>query len=152
MAIAVDTNILWPLLDAEEPAVSILTPLLDGYNATDELVICAPVYAELLAGPGATVVALDAFLDATGITVDVALSRQLWQDAGFAFRAYAERRIAAGTTWPRRVLADFVIAAHALHTATALMTLNRDDFARIAPRLPLIVPSLETPLPPNDGS
>lgn len=64
MAIALDTNILWPLLDAEEPAVSILTPILDGYNATDGLVICAPVYAELLAGPGATTVALDAFLDA----------------------------------------------------------------------------------------
>ncbi len=152
MAIAVDTNILWPLLDAEEPAVSILTPILDGYNATDGLVICAPVYAELLAGPGATTVALDTFLDATGIMVDVALSRQIWQDAGFAFRAYAERRIAAGTTWPRRVLADFVIAAHALHVATALMTLNRDDFARIFPRLPLIVPSLETALPPGNGS
>lgn len=47
---------------------------------------------------------------------------------------------------------DFVIAAPALHVATALMTLNRDDFARIVPRLPLIVPSLETALPPGNKS
>jgi len=49
MTIALDTNVLWPLLRGDEPAVSILTPLLDGYNASDGLVVCGPVYAELLA-------------------------------------------------------------------------------------------------------
>jgi len=48
---------------------------------------------------------------------------------------------------PRRILADFIIGAHALHTASASMTLNRDDFARLFPGLPLIVPSLNPQSP-----
>lgn len=142
MTIALDTNVLWPLLRGDKPAVSILTPLLDGYNASDGLVVCGPVYAELLAGPGATVAALTAFLATTEIVVDVALPLTVWQESGLAFRAYAERRVASGAAWPRRVLADFIIGTHALHNATALMTLNRDDFVRIVPSLPLIVPNL----------
>ncbi len=149
MTIALDTNVLWPLLRGDEPAVSILTPLLDGYNASDGLVVCGPVYAELLAGPGATVAALTAFLATTEIVVDVALPLLVWQEAGLAFRAYAERRVASGAAWPRRVLADFIIGTHALHNATALMTLNRDDFARMVPSLPLIVPNLNTAHTPN---
>lgn len=151
MAVALDTNILWPLLRGDEPAVAVLTPLLDSYNASDGLVICGAVYAELLAGPGATVAALDEFLYGTEIAIDFALSPQIWQEAGLAFRAYAERRIAVGAIWPRRVLADFIIAVHALHNATALMTLNRDDFARILPALPLIVPDLNAPPMPDVG-
>ncbi len=145
MAIALDTNILWPLLRGDEPAVSILTPLLDGYNTSDGLVVCAPVYAELLAGPGATIAGLDAFLATTDIAVDFVLTPGVWQEAGLAFRMYAERRVASGVAWPRRLLADFVIGVHALHAATALMTLNRDDFARMVPSLSLIVPNLGTP-------
>ena len=145
MAIALDTNVLWPLLRGDEPAVSILTPLLDGYNTSDGLIVCGAVYAELLAGPGATIVSLDNFLVTTEISVDFTLSPIIWQEAGLAFRAYAERRAASGAVWPRRVLADFIIGVHALHNATALMTLNRDDFARSFPSLPLIVPDLEPP-------
>jgi len=150
MAIALDTNILWPLLRGDEPAVSILTPLLDGYNASDDLVVCAPVYAELLAGPGATVAALDAFLSTAEIAVDVVLPLAMWQEAGLAFRAYAERRAASGAVWPRRILADFIVGVHALRNATALMTLNRGDFARMVPSLPLIVPDLSAP--PTTGA
>ena len=144
MAVALDTNVLWPILRGHEPAVSILVPLLDGYNGSDGLVVCGPIYAELLAGPGATVAALDGFLAAAEIDVDFALSPVVWQEAGFAFREYAARRVAARVSWPRRILANFVIGIHALHNATALMTLNRDDFARIVPSLPLIVPDLDT--------
>lgn len=107
--------------------------------------MCAPVYAELLAGPGATVASLDAFLDGTGIAVDDAIPLTLWREAGLAYHAYAERRRASTGTLPRRILADFIIGAHALHRATALLTLNRGDFARMFPALPLIVPDLGAP-------
>jgi len=83
--------------------------------------VCAAVYAELLAGPGATVAALDAFLDGTGIAIDDALPLALWREAGLAYRAYAQRRL----------------------KATALLTLHRGDFARGFPSLPLIVPNLK---------
>lgn len=142
MPIALDTNIVRPVLAGIEPTASGLAALLERYNMDEGLVLCAPVYAELLAGPGATVPALEAFLSGTGITVDYVLSPVVWQEAGLAFRSYAERRRASVDTWPRRILADFIIGAHALHHATALMTLNRDDFARAFPSLPLRVPDL----------
>jgi predicted nucleic acid-binding protein len=142
MAIALDTNVVRLVLAGTQPAASILASLLEGYNASEGLVMCAPVYAELLAGPGATVTALDAFLAATGIALDHVLSLAVWQDAGLAFQAYAARRSGAGQALPRRILADFLIGAHALRNATALITLNADDFARLFPSLALIVPDL----------
>jgi predicted nucleic acid-binding protein len=152
MAIALDTNIVRPLLAGTEPAATILAPLLERYHASDGLVLCAPLYAELLAGPGASIAALQAFLSGTGIAVDFALSPVVWQEAGLAFRFYAERRLASGGTRPRRTLADFVIGAHALHHATALITLNGDDDARLFPSLALIVPDLNAPSsPPQAG-
>jgi len=142
VAIALDTNIVRPVLAGTQPAASILAPLLEAYNASDGLVVCAPVYAELLAGPGATIAVLDEFLAATGIAIDHTFPFVVWQDAGLAYQAYARRRSAAGQQLPRRILADFAIGAYALHHATALMTLNRDDFMRIFPSLPLIVPNV----------
>lgn len=147
MPIALDTNILWPMLTGLEPAASTLTSVLDSYNAGDGLVVCGPVYAELLAGPGATVSVVETSLARVGIVVDEALPLALWQEAGLAYRAYAERRLASGGALPRRILADFIIGAHALHKETALMTINRDDFARLFPSLPLIVPDLDTQPP-----
>ncbi len=144
MAIALDTNIPRPVLAGDRRAIT-LTPLLDGYNASDGLVVCAPVYAELLAGPATTVAELDAFLAATDIVVDFNLSPDVWRGAGLAFHAYAERRIAARDMWPRRILADFVIGMHALLGATALMTLDRAGFAPNFPTLALIVPVLSSP-------
>ena len=145
MAIALDTNIVWPLLAGTQPTASILTPILETYNSGDGLVICAPAYAELLAGPGASIAILDASLARVGIAVDDVIPLDLWQEAGLAYRAYAARRRAAGSGLPRRILADFIIGVHAVHKATALMTSNEGDFARFFPSLPLIVPDLEPP-------
>ena len=150
MAIALDTNIMRPLLAGTQPAASILGPLLETYNNSDGLVICAPVYAELLAGPGASVAVLDAALAKVAIKIDDVLPLALWQEAGLAYRAYAERRAAAVGTLPRRILADFIIGVHALRKATALMTLNHDEFARLFPSLSLIVPDL-TASPASDS-
>ncbi len=59
---------------------------------------------------------------------------------------WVSRRLSAA---PVLVLADFIIGVHALRNATALMTLNRDDFARMVPSLPLITPNINTPTAPN---
>jgi len=142
MAIALGTNIVWPLLAGTQPTASILTPILETYNGGEGLIIRAPVYAELLAGPGASVAILDASLVRVGIAVDDVIPLDLWQEAGLAYRAYAARRRAAGSGLPRRILADFIIGVHALHKATALMTSNEGDFVRFFPSLLLIVPDL----------
>lgn len=152
MAIALDTNIMRPLLAGTQPAASILASLLQTYNTRDGLVICAPVYAELLAGPGASVTVLDASLAMVAIAVDDMIPLGLWQEAGLTYRAYAQRRAAAGGSLPRRILADFIIGVHALRKATALMTLNQDDFARLFPSLPLIVPDLSASSTSESGS
>jgi predicted nucleic acid-binding protein len=147
MPIALDTNVLWPVLTEAQPAVSVLAPIIESYNTSDGLVVCGAVYAELLAGPGATASIVDASLARVGIVIDDALPLAIWREAGLAYRAYAERRLASEGALPRRILADFIIGAHALHTASALMTLNRSDFARLFPALPLIVPSLNPQSP-----
>ncbi|MDP9766499.1 putative nucleic acid-binding protein [Deinococcus enclensis] len=46
----------------------------------------------------------------------------------------------AGASLPRRIIADFLIGAHAEAYADALMTLNPGDFSTNFPSLPLIVP------------
>ncbi len=145
MAIALDTNVIWPVLAGTEPTASMLTPLLEGYSVSDGLVISAPVYAEALAGPGASIAGLDAALARAGIAVDDMLPLGMWREAGLAYRAYAERRWASGSTLPRRILADFIIGVHALRAATALLTTDREHFERRFPSRRLIVPDLTPP-------
>jgi predicted nucleic acid-binding protein len=84
--------------------------------------------------------ALDRFLAAGAIAVDLDLSRDVWLRAAAAYRAYAQRRQASGAGWPRRILADFVIGAHAELHADFLLTYNSDDFGRMFPGLAVIVP------------
>ncbi|MGH2387430.1 MAG: hypothetical protein ACRDIE_04440 [Chloroflexota bacterium] len=84
--------------------------------------------------------ALDRFLAAGAIAIDWDLSRDVWLRAAAAYRAYADRRRVAGGDRPRRILADFVIGAHAELHADLLLTYNSDDFGRMFPDLEVIVP------------
>lgn len=138
MPLAVDTNVLLPALrgDASPALVSYLERLLP----TPGLVLCAPVYAELAAAPGVTPAVLDRFLDAGQMHVDFDLSRAVWLQAAAAYRSYADRRQAAGAGWPRRLLADCVIGAHAVLHVDALLTFNGRDFGRLFPDLDLVEP------------
>lgn len=138
--LALDTNVVSPILNRAEPAAQHLSIFLDQCNQDNDLVVCGPVYAELLAGPHASVDLLDEFLDGVSVTVDHTLSLVIWRTAGDAFREYGERRVSSGHQWPRRILADFVIGAHALEYATALITFDGDDFRCMFPTLAIIAP------------
>ena len=62
----------------------------------------------------------------------------VWRAAGRAFQAYAARRKRHRDSGPRRILADFVIGAHATEKAHRLLTLD-DRFYRAAfPRLIIV--------------
>jgi predicted nucleic acid-binding protein len=61
----------------------------------------------------------------------------LWQLAGDRFALYAERRRSSGAETPRRILADFLIGAHALLRADSLMTFDTGFYARNYPELML---------------
>lgn len=137
MRTALDTNVLSALWSGEPSARGIDSAL---FKARSEggLVICAPVYCELLAYPSATQPFVREFLGETRILVDFLLDEQVWQKAEHAFVAYAQRRRRSRGGSPKRLLVDFVIAAHALLRADRLMTLDASRYRRDFPRLHII--------------
>lgn len=140
MPAAVDTNVLLPVIRGDTGSVDLLVPFLDRFIQSVGLVISAPVYAELAAAPGMQVAALDRFLTIGAIAVDLDLARDVWLRAATAYRSYADRRQASGGGWPRRILADFMIGAHAELRADLLLTYNGRDFGRMFPDLEVIEP------------
>ncbi|MDX2007780.1 MAG: type II toxin-antitoxin system VapC family toxin [Meiothermus sp.] len=122
MTTALDTNVLIGLWLPHHPFNQKAEAALEAAAAIGALVIAPPVYAELVAAPGKTRLWVDEFLDDVGIEVDWQISEATWLEAGESFAAYAQRRRKQNTQTPRRILADFVIGAHALHQADRLLT------------------------------
>jgi predicted nucleic acid-binding protein len=137
---ALDSNILNALLRQESNAAE-MAALLAGLQQTHTLVICPVGYAELLAGPGATVAYLQPFLASTGIVLDQLLSLSVWEEAGRAYGEYALRRKSSGGGLPRRLLADFMVGAHAAQACTALVTLDPQHYRLGFSELDVIVPA-----------
>jgi hypothetical protein len=96
------------------------------------------VYAELLAHPSASQKFVDSFLADTNISIDCALEEPVWRHAATSFAAYAQRRRRSGGGTPKRLLVDFIVAAHALLRADRLMTLDASRYERDFPRLRII--------------
>jgi predicted nucleic acid-binding protein len=134
---ALDTNVLSALWSGEPLASRMANQLADAH-ARGGLVVCGPVYAELLAHPSATRNFVDGFLTDTGITVDFDLGEEVWRQAGKSFALYAQRRRKSSGGSPKRLLVDFVIAAHALLSADRLMTLDASRYIKDFPRLQVV--------------
>jgi predicted nucleic acid-binding protein len=134
---ALDTNVLSALWSGEPSAHNIESGL---FKARSEggLVVCAPVYCELLAYPSASRRFVKEFLFEAGILVDFVLDEQIWQRAATAFVGYAERRRRSQGGSPKRMLVDFIVAAHALFCADRLMTLDGSLYRQDFPRLKII--------------
>lgn len=123
MTSAVDTNVVVALLAGTEVETAITQKALVNAATNGSVVICAPVYAELMATPGMGEDGLYTFLEATDVGVDWSLEEAVWRNAGRAYRSYAERRRKQrGDAGPRRILADFVIRSHATASADRLLT------------------------------
>ena len=102
------------------------------------MVICAPVYCELLAYPSATRQFVQEFLGETGILVDFLLDEEVWQRAADSFVTYAKRRRRSRGGSPKRMLVDFVVAAHALLRSDRLLTLDASRYRQDFPKLHII--------------
>lgn len=139
MTYAIDTNVLSALLTREEGA-GLISSTLNTLRHAGPLVIHGGVYAELLATPGNSEEHLETFLARTGITVDWQSGAELWRLSGRAYAAYAKRRGRSGGGRPRRILADFVIGAHAALVGATLVTLDDQHYKAAFPALPLVVP------------
>lgn len=102
------------------------------------LVVSAPVFAELCAAPGRTESFVDYFLRDASISVDWLLDEQIWRTAARAFHSYATGRRRQSASGPRRILADFLIGAHALRRGYRLLTLDSGIYRSAFPRLTVV--------------
>jgi predicted nucleic acid-binding protein len=124
MTTSVDTNVIAALW-GRDPAVSNAAQrALDAALERGSLVLSAPVFAELMAAPERTEEFLDRFCSDTGMTTEFDLDEEIWRLAGRTFQAYASRRRKQRHPGPRRILADFLIGAHASHRGYRLLTLD----------------------------
>jgi predicted nucleic acid-binding protein len=134
---AVDANVFSALWSAE-PTASAMASLLGDSRKLGGLVICAPVYAELLAHPKVTQNFVDSFLVDTGVTVEFTLDESVWRGAATAFAAHATRRRSRHGDQPRRLLVDFIIGAHATDRSDRLLTLDASRYRTDFPQLVLL--------------
>jgi predicted nucleic acid-binding protein len=150
MTTAIDTNVLVALWNEDDALNTLARLALDAALGRGSLVISAPVFAELLAAPSRGEAFLDFFCEETGISVDWELGEAIWRVAGRAFqihsfsraastaRTRANRRRKQRSREPRRILADFVIGAHAMQRGYRLLTLDDGLYRTAFPRLTVV--------------
>jgi predicted nucleic acid-binding protein len=134
---AIDTNVFSAIWSAEASAAKLVEQLGEARLA-GALLISPFVFAELHAYPGATEVFIRGFLAATGVVVDIRLEERIWTETGRRFARYAVRRRKSSGTSPKRLLADFLIGAHALVQADRLMTLDPHQYSQDFPEVRLL--------------
>jgi predicted nucleic acid-binding protein len=136
MRTSLDTNVVSALW-SHEPSANDIADLLGQAKQVGALLISGIVYAELLAYPNATEGFIGEFLTGTGIVLDLQLEDSVWLEAGRRFARYANRRRRAKQQGPKRLLADFLVGAHALVQADRLLTLDPGRYKQDFPELRL---------------
>jgi len=135
MTTAIDTYILVALWNEDDSLNTLARSALDAALGRGSLVIAAPVFAELLAAPSRDEAFLDSFCRETGISVDWNLDEVIWRTAGRAFQLYVARRRKQRGSGQRRILADFLIGAHAVQNGFRLLTMDHRLYRAAFPRL-----------------
>lgn len=135
MTTAIDSNVLAALWNSDDSLNLSAQKALRAARSSGPLVISAPVFAELVASPSRNEAFIDSFCSETGIAIEWDLDESVWRAAGRAFQHYA-RKDQSGSK-PRRILADFLIGAHALRGGYRLLTLDEGLYRSAFPRLAL---------------
>ena len=130
MTTAIDTNVFISLWDRDPILNTAAQSALDAAYKRGGLIVAAPVFAELMAAPGRDQSFLDRFFQEARIAIDWNLDEATWRTAGRAFQAYAARRRKQRDPGPRRILADFIIGAHAVQKGYRLLTLDDRFYQR----------------------
>jgi len=102
------------------------------------LIVSPFVLAELHTYPGATEAFIREFLARTGVAIEYRLEERVWTETSRRFARYAARGRQSTGAGPRRLLADFLIGAHALVQADRLLTLDPTVYQRDFPELRLL--------------
>lgn len=137
MTTAIDTNVVVALWDKDVTLSSAAQTALERAFHRGNLVVSAPVFCELIAAPFRTESFVDSFLEDTGIAVEWSLDEPVWRSAGLAFQSYAQRRRKQRDSGVRRILADFLIGAHAYVRGYRLLTLDERLYRTAFPPLVL---------------
>jgi len=138
MTTSIDSNVLAALWDERDAFNLQVRNVLDEVSESSRLVISGVVYAELLAAPGRGEDFMEHFLHRTGIRVDWQIGEDALRMAGLRFRAYVVRRKRSHSELPRRILADFLIGAHAESNGHALLTLDQRLYKAAFPNLRMV--------------
>jgi predicted nucleic acid-binding protein len=134
MITAIDTNVLLDILVPNEEFYEVSAAALQECATAGSLVICDLVYAELCIH-FATQRECDAFLEANEIRVQP-LTREAHFLASRTWRTYRQQ---GGKR--ARILADFLIGAHAQRQATRLLSRDRGFYEKLFPSLALYDPA-----------
>jgi hypothetical protein len=134
---AIDANIISSIW-SREPAAEKIVEQLGMAKQEGALLISPFAFAELHAHPNVSAGDVRSFVDETGIVIDYKLEERVWAEAGLRFARYAARRRKATGEGPRRLLADFLIGAHALVQADRLLTLDPSRYKQDFPEVQLL--------------
>ena len=153
MTTAIDTNVLLDLVSNDPSFGQDASDALYAALAAGAVMICPVVYAELAVSFLADPPALDRFLHQLGIRVD-AFSHDALRQAAAAWTTYLRTRgqeaqcphcghrfVAAcpachnHIAWRQRVMPDFLVGAHALAQANALLTRDPRRYTTYFPQL-----------------
>jgi predicted nucleic acid-binding protein len=128
MITAIDTNILLDILIPNESFYESSAEALEQSSTAGSLVICDLVYAELCVHFPLQKES-DAFLAENEVRVEHLTREALFQ----ASRAWRTYRRQGGQR--NRILADFMIGAHAQHQASRLLSRDRGFYRNLFPKL-----------------
>jgi predicted nucleic acid-binding protein len=136
---AVDTNVLISLWSGTAEVAAEAATLLAVASDKGPLIIAPAVYAELVAAPERQVEFVEAFIGDAGIQIDWVLEEAVWRLAAGAYRGYvARRRTGQSSRGVKRILADFLIGAHAVQRGALLLTFDERLYRAAFPALPIM--------------
>lgn len=134
--LSLDSNIILVAVNTDDGSQKKALTALQDFQARGYC-ICPPVYAELRADPEWSTL-IKPFLDETGVQVNWQMPEAIWEQAGIFSRIYADKR--RGGVLPRRILADFLIAAHAEHHKFDVMSFDETVYKIVLGNVKLITP------------
>lgn len=127
--ISIDTNVIISALNSRDVNNELAVAALSDLNRQRVLRISPVVLSELMAS--STNASVRNFLESTAIHVHWEVPPLVWERAGLAFGEYARNRRQGSL--PRRLAADFLIAAQAEHFGMTVLTFDRTVYEAVFP-------------------